>query len=139
MAETKQVILIGTAHHYQESGKPSADGLKAFAERLFCKSGIGAIGEEMNREALEERNVSSSVGADLGRALEIPHRYCDPDRNERVRTGIPKKTRSERAYGCRIGAKKNLLRNFGLQNARGNNIGCRNLLIRTGPRYSDAA
>jgi hypothetical protein len=89
MAETKQVILIGTAHPYQESGKPGADGLKAFAERLFCKSGIGAIGEEMNREASEEGNVSSSVGADLGRALDIPHRYCDPDRNARVRTGIP--------------------------------------------------
>jgi hypothetical protein len=44
MAETKQFILIGTAHYYQESGKPGADGLKAFAERFFCKPGIGAIG-----------------------------------------------------------------------------------------------
>jgi hypothetical protein len=99
MATTRNVILIGTAHHYQESGKPGADELKAFAEMCCRKFGIRAIGEEMSQEALTEKGVSSSVGADLARTLEIPHRLCDPDRNERTRIGIFQETYI-RALGC---------------------------------------
>jgi hypothetical protein len=88
IATTRQVILIGTAHCYQESGKPGAYELKAFAERCGREYGIRAIGEEMSGEALKERNVSSSVGADLARKLAVPHRYCDPDRHERARIGL---------------------------------------------------
>lgn len=88
MATTRKVILIGTAHHYQESGKPGADELKAFAQRYARQFRIRAIGEEMSREALNERSVTSSVGADLARALAIHHRYCDPERIERTRLGI---------------------------------------------------
>lgn len=88
MATTRKVILIGTAHHYQESGKPGTHELRAFAEKCGREFGIRAIGEEMSREALKERNVSSSVGADLARTLGMPHRYCDPHRHKRVQIGI---------------------------------------------------
>jgi hypothetical protein len=92
MGTTRKVILIGTAHRYQESDKPGADELKAFVETCCGKFGIRAIGEEMSQEALQEKTISSSVSADLARTLEIPHRFCDPDWNERTRIGIFQET-----------------------------------------------
>jgi hypothetical protein len=121
MATTRKVILIGTAHRYQESGKPGANELKAFAQTCCGKVGIRAIGEEMSEEALKEKNVPSSVGADLARTLEIPHRFCDPDRHQRARIGISQEN-NIRAHGYQQNWSEDKMPKSRLQSAREKNI-----------------
>ena len=49
---------------------------------------IRAVAEEMNEEALTEKNCTASIPMEIASALQMPHRFCDPNRTERTKLEI---------------------------------------------------
>jgi hypothetical protein len=86
------VIIVGTSHSIQiglDGVNVAADEeFKLFLEKLCKARKIRAIAEEMNTEALAERNCATSIPARLAESLQIQHRFCDPCRTERTTLGI---------------------------------------------------
>lgn len=105
MSEKKptKVFIIGTNHVYQYGegavfgDKTCSSEQEAKFRQLLnnaCKSyGVAAIGEELRNDALIEKNRIESVPRNEARALSLPHRYCDPNREERTRLGIQDESR----------------------------------------------
>jgi hypothetical protein len=78
------VIVFGTSHTIQTADLK----LKPFLESLCQKFKVHAVAEEMNEEALAEKGCTTSIPMQVASALQIPHRFCDPNRMERVRLEI---------------------------------------------------
>src|SRR5206468_12782714 len=78
---------VGTSHSIQlgigVSGEVTGK-FRAFLERVCLTQGVCAVAEEMNAEALAERNCSSSIPQQLAASLNLQHRFCDPNRCERA-------------------------------------------------------
>lgn len=78
------VIVVGTSHTIQVADLE----LKPFLESLCQDFKVHAVAEEMNEEALAEKNCTESVPMQAASALQIPHRFCDPNRAARAELGI---------------------------------------------------
>jgi hypothetical protein len=78
------VIVVGTSHPIQTNDL----SLTPFLERLLQEFKVCGIAEEMNEEALYENGWGATIPMRVARALKIPHRFCDPNREERVKLGI---------------------------------------------------
>ena len=77
-------IVIGTSHTIQTSDQQ----LKPFLESLCRQFQVRAMAEEMNKEALAENGCAASIPMQVASELQIPHRFCDPNRAERGKLGI---------------------------------------------------
>jgi hypothetical protein len=84
MTHHARLIVVGTSHTIQ-IGDPA---LKPFLEGLCRDFNVRAVAEEMNEEALAERNCTSTIPMEISSALQIPHKCCDPNRTERAKLEI---------------------------------------------------
>lgn len=84
MTHQAKIVVVGTRHTIQIADP----ALKPFLESLCRDFNIRAMAEEMNGEALAEKNCTSSIPMQIASALKIPHRFCDPNRTERANLGI---------------------------------------------------
>lgn len=78
------VIVVGTSHTIQIADPE----LKPFLERLCREFNVRAVAEEMNEEALAEKDCAASIPMNVASALQLPHRFCDPNRAERTKLEI---------------------------------------------------
>ena len=89
---TPMVIVVGTSHSIQ-LGKNGASGeadeqFTAFLESICHRYRVRVVAEEMNTEALAENKRSTSIPQRLATSLKLEHRFCDPNRSERIALGI---------------------------------------------------
>ncbi len=87
------VYILGTCHAYQRNDdkcEPSAiEEFRQYLKFVCQLHGIKAIGEEMSISALEENNRTQSVPAKFAQDFDnLPHKYCDPERNIQELMGI---------------------------------------------------
>jgi hypothetical protein len=78
------VIVVGTSHTIQVADLD----LKPFLKRLCQEFEVHAVAEEMNEEALAEKNCTVSIPMQVASELQMPHRFCDPNRAERAKLRI---------------------------------------------------
>ena len=71
-----KIIVVGTSHTIQIADPE----LKPFLENLCREFNVRAVAEEMNEEALAEKDCSASIPMQIASALQMPHRFCDPNR-----------------------------------------------------------
>ncbi len=76
------VIVVGTSHPIQTSDQ----SLTPFLERLCQEFKVCGIAEEMNAAALSENDQSTTIPMLVARALNIPHRFCDPNQGRASET-----------------------------------------------------
>lgn len=81
---TAMVIVVGTSHTIQTTDL----AFQPFLESLCRQFDIRAVAEELNKEALDERSCTASIPMQVASVLQIPHRFCDPNRMERAKLGI---------------------------------------------------
>ncbi len=79
-----KIIVVGTSHTIQIADPE----LKPFLENLCREFNVRAVAEEMNEEALAEKDCSASIPMQIASALQMPHRFCDPNRTEREKLDI---------------------------------------------------
>jgi len=79
-----KIIVVGTSHTIQIADP----ALKPFLESLCRDFNVRGVAEEMNEEALAEKNCTSSIPMEIASALQMPHRFCDPNRTERAKLEI---------------------------------------------------
>ena len=79
-----KIIIVGTSHTIQIADP----GLKPFLENLCREFDVRAVAEEMNEEALAEKDCAASIPMQIASTLRLPHRFCDPNRTERVKLEI---------------------------------------------------
>jgi hypothetical protein len=84
MTHQAKIIVVETSHTIQITDRE----LKPFLEGLCRDFNVRAMAEEMNEEALAEKNCNSSIPMEIASALQIPHRFCDPNRAERAKLEI---------------------------------------------------
>jgi len=78
------VIVVGTSHTIQIADPE----LKQFLESLCREFNVHAVAEEMSEEALAEKDCAASIPMQVASALQMPHRFCDPNRVERAKLAI---------------------------------------------------
>ena len=78
------VIVVGTNHTTQIADPE----LRTYLESLCREFKVRAVAEEMNEEALAEKDCAASVPMQVASALQVPHRFCDPNRAERAKLAI---------------------------------------------------
>jgi len=79
------IYLLGIYHCFQTKEYPE---FLPYV-RDFCRShSINSIGEEMNYTALSDAKRDKSTIKIVADELSVPHAYCDPDVDERGRSGI---------------------------------------------------
>src|SRR5688572_28678634 len=79
-----EVVVVGTSHTIQTTDST----LKPFLEMTGRKFNVKAVAEEMNEQALAEKACTVSMPMQVARELQVPHRFCDPDRATRAKLGI---------------------------------------------------
>ncbi|CAN7279504.1 hypothetical protein LJR038_003257 [Acidovorax sp. LjRoot38] len=83
----KSVLLLGTTHSVQMgSRQATAEDIEAFRAGVLklCEAhGIQAIGEEMSLDALKHWSCSETIAKGISSDRGLPHRYCDPEHEER--------------------------------------------------------
>lgn len=79
-----KIIVVGTSHTIQIADPE----LKPFLETLCREFNVLAVAEEMNEEALAEKDCTASIPMQIASALQMPHRFCDPNRTEREKLEI---------------------------------------------------
>lgn len=84
----KTTFLIGTRHDYQRPGNPGSKQFRAVVTAACGERQVRFLAEEMSLEALNLFGASTSVCKQVADAMRIPHRYCDPSRNEQRSLGI---------------------------------------------------
>jgi len=81
-----KIYLLGVTHNFQKI--PHLDFEKYVVESL-SRLGIKSVGEEMSLDGLKLKpKISVSTTKTIADNLKIPHRYCDPDDQEREKRGI---------------------------------------------------
>lgn len=81
---TAMIIVVGTSHTIQTTDM----ALQPFLENLCQKFNVRAVAEEMSEEALAEKDRAASIPMRVAKTLQIPYRFCDPDRTQRATLGI---------------------------------------------------
>jgi hypothetical protein len=84
MTNQAKVIVVGTSHTIQIADP----ALKPFLEGLCRDFNVRAVAEEMNKEALAEKNCSSSIPMEIASDLQMAHKFCDPNMTERAKLEI---------------------------------------------------
>ena len=93
MSDTvRDVWVIGTSHDYQvlrrDEDQPGIGQFRAIVTATATEGSVRAIAEEMSLEGLALPKADESVCREVARALDIPHRFCDPCAQERKALGI---------------------------------------------------
>jgi predicted XRE-type DNA-binding protein len=78
------IIIVGTSHTIQTTELK----LKVFLEELCRKFSVRAVAEEMFEEALAEKDCAESIPMQVADALQIEHKFCDPNMSKRTELGI---------------------------------------------------
>jgi len=88
--QSPTVVLVGTSHTLQLGlGTPaSADRLAVFLSETSRTHNVRHIAEEMNADALAEKDVFRSIPMVVAKKLGLSHCFCDPTPDERKRLGI---------------------------------------------------
>lgn len=90
--DLRTVFLIGTSHEHQRlrlgANDPGSEQLRALLTVTARQYHVRAIAEEMSIEGLSDHGAHDSVGRQVADALRLPHRYCDPSREERKALGV---------------------------------------------------
>jgi hypothetical protein len=86
---TRSVYLIGINHKYQlgpdglipvEGPREAFVQFEQFVRQSISDYHVRGIAEEMSLAALKKHFISGdSVPCRIARAVDLPHRYCDPD------------------------------------------------------------
>jgi hypothetical protein len=84
----RSVVIIGTSHAYQISRHQKADAFRSFVEGICSQYSIAAIGEELSREALTQKDCALSICQMIASSRELAHRFCDPDNAQRITLDI---------------------------------------------------
>jgi hypothetical protein len=83
------VIVVGTSHSIQlGSSTLDSQTFREFLEELCGAQGVRAVAEELNHEALCERECTASIPMQTAASLRLQHCLCDPDRSQRAQLGI---------------------------------------------------
>lgn len=85
------IHLIGVLHRAQASatGQAETDSQKEYAEtlrRTIRNVNPALVAEEYSTEA-EQENKTISITRTVAAELGVPHRFCDPHKDERARVG----------------------------------------------------
>lgn len=88
----KIAVLVGSSHKYQLPDIPSSTKFKRFIDRVCAANAIRSIAEEMSIEALQQKQALTSICEIVANFRGIPHKYCDPNNNERSQLGIRSET-----------------------------------------------
>jgi len=75
------IIVVGTSHSIQTVDLE----LKTFLVNLCKEFKVFAVAEEMNKDALAERDCSASILMQVANVLQLPHRLCNPNREQRAK------------------------------------------------------
>lgn len=78
------IIIVGTSHTIQTTDLE----LKPFLTRLNQEFKVCAVAEEMSEETLAEKGCTASIPMQVASVLHLPHRFCDPNREERAELNI---------------------------------------------------
>ncbi len=84
MTRSAKVIVVGTSHPIQVADRD----FESFLHCLCQTFAVRAVAEEMSAEALGETKCSTSVLMRIAKSLGVAHRFCDPNRRERVELQI---------------------------------------------------
>ena len=110
MAKMRAVHLIGVNHEYQLgphsasamfADAPSApfEEFDAFLRSALASHAIRGIAEEMSRAGLKKHFRSGeSMPCRLATAVNLPHRYCDPDPEMRKALNITSDSEREKHW-----------------------------------------
>ena len=88
MEKAKNVFLVATKHEAQYPSKQGSEDFRQLVTVTCRSQDIKAIGEEMNRDALNDNNTRESVCKQVADKLKIQHRYCDPSIEKQISLGI---------------------------------------------------
>jgi len=80
---TRIIALIGTSHKYQRPGHPAESEFRSLINQVCASLKVQAIAEEMSLEALAQQHATQSICEKIAKAAGLPHRYCDPDNEQR--------------------------------------------------------
>lgn len=86
--ETRTVVLLGTSHKYQYPRNPGSEKFRRFVEHACSAHAIRLIAEEMNKDALAEKEAEQSLCYGIAGSLSLGHMYCDPDQTQRANLRI---------------------------------------------------
>ena len=96
----KVVYVVGTRHRFQgwrnifhPTPKRQLDQFKTFLQQAVHDYGIRSVAEEMSIEALTKYSrpdmpPRKSIPCLAAEELDLPHKYCDPDRARRHELNI---------------------------------------------------
>ena len=89
---SRRVFVLGTDHRFQRRSNEFTElQHRQFALYVLTTakdSGIAALAEENNLQALEEACIAESTVQAIARKIGLKHRHCDPDRRTRYELGI---------------------------------------------------
>lgn len=88
MDELRKVYLVGTSHKFQIHDCSAEKPFERMIKELCVRHQIKALGEEMSLEALQKKSVERSICEVVATSLGLPHKYCDPDTEERKKIGV---------------------------------------------------
>lgn len=86
------VFVLGTDHGFQRLDRKFSgaqhNGFRILLTRMAESKQIAALAEENSLEAVAEAGATASTVEAIAREHGLPHRYCDPESEERSRLGI---------------------------------------------------
>ena len=88
MRHARRSLLIGARHDYQRPGAYGAEEFRAVVTAVCLERDIKALAEEMSTDGLAPYHTTESICEQVASALGIPHRYCDPSREQQLALGI---------------------------------------------------
>ncbi|MCP4137016.1 MAG: hypothetical protein GY754_38970 [bacterium] len=114
------IYLTGVDHliQYKNSIVPEEtfEEFRAFLAQTVKKHSIDLIAEEFNREYLEEVYMSPESTVETWAFLRgVEHRFCDPEKEERARLGIPYFAHIKERVMKKHGITKNYITDPGLR------------------------
>jgi hypothetical protein len=83
MTRERTVAVIGTSHTYQRPGHATEGAFRQLIKEVCAALKVRAVAEEMSLEALVQKDTSESLCEEIAKAAGLPHRYCDPDNEQR--------------------------------------------------------
>ena len=90
MDKMKSIFILGTFHSLQRGLKDAPEGTYGEFQRMVRHAAqhhsVRTIGEEMSVMALGE---TVSLPKKIAAELDVSHKFCDPDKNERLSLGLP--------------------------------------------------
>lgn len=86
----KSIFILGTSHLLQRGLADAPEGTYGEFQRMIRHAAqhhsVRTIGEEMSVMALDE---TVSLAKNVAAELDVSHKFCDPDKTERLSLGLP--------------------------------------------------